>query len=107
MSYQEHNEQARALNKFHDKHSYQKPPDWLSAEAKAEGEAKAPTNKTYLYDLGQHTVEIDQQGRLVLHEADTHITLSAEEVSQLLVFLHDDSPATFPQSAQQANEPEP
>ena len=45
MSDQEREEQAQAVNKFHDKHSYQKPPDWLSAEAKAEVEAKEQINK--------------------------------------------------------------
>jgi len=89
MSDQERKEQARAVDKFHDKHSYQKPPDWLNAEAKAEVEAKERINKTHFYDLGYHAVELDQQGGLVLYESSTHIALSAEEVSKLLVLLHD------------------
>ena len=89
MSEQEREERARAVDKFHDKHSYQKPPDWLSAEAKAEGEAKEPLNKTRFYDLGHHAVELDQQGTLVLYESSIRIALSADEVSKLLVLLHD------------------
>jgi hypothetical protein len=107
MSDQEREERARAVDKFHDKHSYQKPPNWLSAEAKAEVKAKEPINKTRFYDLGHHTVELDQQGTLVLYESSTRIALSAEEVSKLLVFLHDNHRETLRQLAQQADEPEP
>jgi hypothetical protein len=82
MSDQERKEQARAVDKFHDKHSYQKPPGWLSAEAKAEVEAKERINKTHFYDLGHHTVELDPQGGLVLYESSTRMALSAEEVSK-------------------------
>ena len=57
MGYQERDEQARALNKFHDKHSYQKPPDWLSEEAKGGGEAEEPIIKAHCHPLGQHAVE--------------------------------------------------
>lgn len=106
MSEQGREERARALDKFHDKHSYQKPPDWLSAEAKAEVEAKEPLNKTRFYDLGHHAVELDQQGTLVLYESSIHIALSAEEVSKLLVLLHDNHHETLRQLAQQADEPE-
>ena len=107
MSDQDHEERTRAVDKFHDKHSYQKPPGWLSAEAKAEVKAKEPGNKTHFYDLGHHTVELDQQGTLVLYESGTRITLSADEVSQLLVFLHDNHRETLRQPAQQVDEPEP
>jgi hypothetical protein len=107
MSDQERNEQARAVDKFHDKHSYQKPPDWLSAEAKSEVEAKEPNNKTHFYDLGHHAVELDQQGGLVFYESSTRIALSAEEVSKLLALLHDNHRGTLRQLTQQANEPEP
>ncbi|HEX6481033.1 MAG TPA: hypothetical protein VF043_19500 [Ktedonobacteraceae bacterium] len=104
MSNQEREEQARAVDKFHDKHSYQKPPDWLSTEAEVEAER---SNKTHFYDLGHHAVELDQQGTLVLYESSIRIALSAEEVSKLLVFLHDNHPDTLHQLAQQADEPEP
>jgi hypothetical protein len=107
MSDQEREEQAQAVNKFHDKHSYSKPPDWLSAEAKAEVEAKEQINKSHFYDLGHHAVELDQQGRLVLYESSTRIALSAEEVSNLLMLLHDNHPETLHQLAQQPGEPEP
>ena len=107
MSDQEREERSRAVDKFHDKHSYQKPPDWLSAEAKAEVEAKERINKTHFYDLGHHAVELDQQGGLVLYESSTRIALSAEEVSQLLMLLHDNHSETLRQPAQQAHEPEP
>ncbi|HJT56262.1 MAG TPA: hypothetical protein VJ761_07205 [Ktedonobacteraceae bacterium] len=103
----EREEHVRAVDKFHDKHSYQKPPDWLSAEAKAEVKAKEPLNKTHFYDLGQHAVELGQQGTLVLYESNTRIALSAGEVSKLLVLLHDNIPQALRQSAQQAHEPEP
>ena len=107
MSDQERGERAQAVDKFHDKHSYQKPPGWLSAEAKAEVEAKEPINKTHFYNLGHHTVELDQQGTLVLYESGTRIALSAEEVSKLRMLLHDNHPETLRQLAQQADEPEP
>jgi hypothetical protein len=107
MSDQERQERARGIDKFHDKHSYQKPPDWLSAEAKAEVEAKEQINKSHFYDLGHHAVELDQQGRLVLYESSTRIALSAEEVSNLLMLLHDNHPETLHQLAQQPGEPEP
>ena len=107
MSDQKRGEQARAVDKFHDKHSYQKPPDWLSAEAKAEVEAKEPINKTHFYNLGHHTVGLDQQGTLVLYESSTRIALSAEEVSKLLMLLHDNQRETLRQLSQQADEPEP
>lgn len=106
MSDQERGEQARAVSRFHDKHSYQKPPDWLTAEAKAEVKAKEPINKTHFYDLGQHAVELDQQGTLILYESNTRIALSAGEVSKLLALLHDNQPQVLRQSAQQANESE-
>jgi hypothetical protein len=105
MSDQERQERAQAVDKFHDKHSYQKPPGWLSAEAKAE--AKERINKTRFYDLGHHAVELDQQGTLVLYESSTRIALSAEEVSKLLILLHDNHRETLRQFAQQADEPEP
>ncbi len=104
---QEHEERVRAVDKFHDKRSYQKPPDWLSAEAKAEAETKEPINKTHFYDLGHHAVELDQQGTLVLYKSSTRIALSSEEVSKLLVLLHDNQRQTLRQPAQQADEPEP
>ena len=107
MGDQERGERARAVDRFHDKHSYQRPPDWLSAEAKAEGEAKEPLNKKRSYDLGHHAVELDQQGTLVLYESSIRIALSAEEVFKLLVFLHDNHREAFHQLAQQADEPEP
>lgn len=107
MSDQEREERARAVDKFHDKHSYQKPPDWLSAEAKAEVEAKELINKTHFYDLGHHAVELDQQGTLVLYESGTRIALSAEEVSKLLMLLHDNRRETLRQLDQKADEPEP
>jgi hypothetical protein len=73
MGNQEYKEPAQGLGKFHDKHSYQVPPDWLKAEAEAEAEA---VGKTYFYDLEHHTVELNEQGTLVLHESDTRMTLS-------------------------------
>lgn len=106
MSDQERGKQARAVSRFHDKHSYQKPPDWLTAEAKAEVKAKEPINKTYSYDLGQHAVELDHQGTLVLYESNTRIVLSAEEVSKLLMLLQHNDRGTLHQLAQQTDKPE-
>src|SRR5205823_14708218 len=54
--YQEHEEQARKLDQFHDRYHQQKPPGWLKAEAEAEG-----TARTDAYDVGRHANEIDEQ----------------------------------------------
>ena len=106
MSNQEYEEQTSGLSKFHVKHSYQVPPDWLKAEAEAEAEPET-VGKTYFYDLGHHTIELNEQGTLVLHESDTRMTLSADEAYKLLVLLHDNHRATLHQLAHQTNEPEP
>src|SRR5438445_12773944 len=100
MSNQEHEEQAQGLGKFHDRHSHQVPPDWLKAEAE-------PVGKTYFYDLGHHTVELNEQGTLVLHESDTRMALSADEAYKLLVLLHDNHRETLRQLAHQTDEPKP
>ena len=102
MSNQEHKEQAQGLGKFHDKYSSQVPPDWLKAEADAE-----TVGKTYFYDLGHHTVELNEQGTLVLYESDTRMTLSADEAYKLLVWLHDNHRATLHQLAHPTDEPKP
>ena len=102
MSNQEYGEQTQGLSKFHDKHSSQVPPDWLKAEADAE-----TVGKTYFYDLGHHTVELDEQGTLVLHESDTRMALSADEAYKLLVLLQDNHRATLHQLAHQTDEPKP
>jgi len=54
--YQEHEEQTRKLDQFHDRYHQQKPPGWLKAEAEAEG-----TARTDAYDVGRHANEIDEQ----------------------------------------------
>ena len=100
MSNQEYEERAQGLSKFHDKHSYQVPPDWLKAEAETEPEPET-VGKTYFYDLGHHTVELNEQGTLVLHESDTRMALSADEAYKLLVLLQDN------QLAHQTDEPKP
>ena len=76
MSDQEREEQAQAVNKFHDKHSYQKPPDWLSEEAKGEGEAEEPINEAHFYDLGHHTVELNQQGTTIVQVTHSDVNAS-------------------------------
>lgn len=90
MSNQEQNdvtpEQEQTLNQFHDRYSHQKPPDWLTAEAEAGAEKTA---KKHTYELGQHTVELDSQGTLVLYGSGTRLSLSADEAYKLLVVLHD------------------
>jgi hypothetical protein len=49
MSNQEHEEQAHTLGQFHDKHSHQKPPDWLQDEGEAEmKELPAMSHTEYL-----------------------------------------------------------
>jgi hypothetical protein len=53
---QEHEEQARTLDQFHDKYHRQKPPDWLRAES--EEEVAANTTPA---DSGRHTIESDDQ----------------------------------------------
>ena len=100
MSNQEYGKQTQGLGKFHDKHSSQVPPDWLKAEAET-------ATKTRFYDLGHHTVELDEQGTLVLHESDTRIALSADEAYKLLVLLQDNHRATLHQLAHQTDEPNP
>jgi hypothetical protein len=102
MSNQEYREQTQGLDKFHDKHSSQVPPDWLKAEAEAE-----TVGKTYVYDLGHHTVELNEQGTLVLHESETRMALSADEAYKLLVWLHDNHRATLHQLAHGTDEPKP
>ena len=102
MSNQEYEEQSQGLGKFHDKHGYQVPPDWLKAEADAE-----TATKTHFYDLGHHTVELNEQGMLVLHESDTRMALSADEAYKLLVLLQDNHRATLHQLAHQTDEPNP
>jgi hypothetical protein len=52
--YQEHEEQARKLDQFHDRYHQQKPPNWLQAEA--EGTARKDA-----YDVGRHANEIDER----------------------------------------------
>jgi hypothetical protein len=82
MSNQEHNEyrleQARALDKFHDRFDHQKSPDWLSDEAKAE-------EKDYIYNLGSHTAELNKLGTLMLSESGTRMVLSAPEPGTLVL----------------------
>jgi hypothetical protein len=73
-------EQARALDKFHDRFDHQKFPDWLRDEAKAK-------EKDYTYNLGNHTAEINKLGTLILSEPDMRMTLSAEEAYNLLTWL--------------------
>src|SRR5437667_9995537 len=102
MSNQEYKDQAQGLGKFHDKHSSQVPPDWLKAEAEAE-----TVGKTDVYDLGHHTVELNEQGTLVLYESDTRMALSADEAYKLLVWLHDNHYATLHYLAHRRGEPKP
>jgi hypothetical protein len=88
MSEEEHEEQARKLDEFHDKHSYQTPPDWLKAEAEAEVAEAA--KKPHTYNLGDHTVELDEQsGVLTLSGFGQRTRLSADETYRLLVLLQD------------------
>ncbi len=86
MSNQEHNayssEQARALDKFHDRFAYQQVPQWLRDEAKAK-------EQDDIYNLGCHTAEINKLGTLVLSEPGTRMALSAEEAYKLLTWLYD------------------
>ena len=79
----------------------------VKQRGKGRREAEEPINKAHFYDLGHHTVELDQQGTLVLYESSTRIALSAEEVSQLLVFLQDNHREALNQLAEQADEPKP
>jgi hypothetical protein len=86
MSNQEQNdvpsEQGHTLDQFHDRYLHQKPPDWLMAEGTAQ--------KRHTYDLGQHTVELDEQGTLLLYESGgPRMALSADEAYKLLVLLRD------------------
>ena|SRR5438105_411810 len=105
MSNQEQNdipsEQAQTVEQFHDRYSHQKPPNWLRAEAEVEGTAK----QTHTYDLGQHTVELDSQGTLVLYESGTRMSLSADEAYKLLVALHDNHRDMLYRLTHQESEP--
>jgi hypothetical protein len=90
MNHQEHEEQARKLEAFHDKHHYVQPPEWLRKEAEAETTAKLQaTDTTPTYDVGRYTAQVDERGTLVLAGAGKRITLSADEAYKLLVVLHD------------------
>lgn len=60
---QEHEEQARKLDQFHDKYHQQKPPNWLRAEAEAE-----ETTRTDIHDVGRHAIEIDEQKQKDIHK---------------------------------------
>ncbi|SRR6266487_1314357 len=73
-------EQARALDQFHDRFAYQKMPDWLRDEAKAK-------EKDDIYKLGYHTAELNKLGTLMLSEPGVCMTLSAEEAYNLLMWL--------------------
>jgi hypothetical protein len=53
---QDHEEQARKLDQFHDKYHRQKPPDWFRAEAEGEVPVHTPPAES-----GRHTLEIDEQ----------------------------------------------
>ena len=103
MSDQEHNEygpeQARQLDKFHDRFTYQKSPNWLKDEAKAE-------EKDYIYNLGYHTAELNKLGTLMLSEPGTRMALSAEEAYKLLVWLHDNHLDTLYKLTHQHQDPE-
>lgn len=54
--YQEHKEQTRKLDQFHDRYHQQKPPSWLEDEAEAEETARKGA-----YDVEQHANEVDEQ----------------------------------------------
>jgi hypothetical protein len=104
MSNQEHNayslEQARALDKFHDRFDHQKSPDWLSDEAKAE-------EKDYIYNLGSHTAELNKLGTLMLSEPGTRMVLPAEEAYKLLIWLYDNHRNTLYKLTHQHQNQEP
>jgi len=53
---QEHEEQTRKLDQFHDKYHQQKPPNWLRAEAEEEA-----TARTDAYNVRRHALEVDEQ----------------------------------------------
>jgi hypothetical protein len=81
-------EQARALDQFHDRFAHQKMPDWLRDEAKAK-------EKDDIYNLGYHTVELNKLGTLVLSEPGSRIALSAEEAYNLFMWLDDNHRVTL------------
>ncbi len=103
MSNQEHNayssEQARALDKFHDRFGYQQVPQWLRDEAKAKEQDDT-------YNLGDHTAELNKLGMLVLSEPGTSMTLSAEEAYKLLTWLYDNHRDTLYKLAHQSQNQE-
>lgn len=61
--FQEHEEQARKLDQFHDKYHQRKPPNWLRAEAEA-----VETTRTDTHDAGRHAIEIDEQKQEDIHK---------------------------------------
>ena len=103
MSNQEHNayssEQARALDKFHDRFAYQQVPEWLRDEAKGK-------EQNEIYDLGYHTAELNKLGTLVLSDPGTRMVLSAEEAYKLLIWLYDNHRDTLYKLTQQSQNQE-
>jgi hypothetical protein len=60
---QEREEQARKVDRFHDKYHRQKLPDWLRAEAEVE-----VTAETHPYDVEQRTIESEEQKQERIHK---------------------------------------
>src|SRR2546429_8243603 len=83
MSNQEHEEQAHTLGQFHDKHSYQKPPDWLQDEGEAEmKELPAMSHTEYLEGTlvpsarsGRYTLDDSNEGHKLTRGASCGIQL--------------------------------
>jgi hypothetical protein len=73
---QEHEEQARTLDQFHDKYHRQKPPDWFRAESEEEVAANSPHAAS-----GQHTIESDEQKQ---EDVRTHLAGVIQRMEQII-----------------------
>jgi hypothetical protein len=74
---QEYEKQARKLDQFHDKYHQQKQPNWLNSEVEVEVEETA---KTGTYDVGQRTIEIDEQKQEDIHKHLESVIKRMEQV---------------------------